>query len=313
MKVTFITNWQDSCGIAIYGENLLNHLSENIEINLVPPSNWEFACSQLVGSDLVHINFHEGLRFGFDLEKFVEEAKKFGFPVILTNHTTLYKAPWFQKLDKIVTHIPNLEFGDKNIVIPQPIWKLELEEAPRHDYIGITQAGFPFAWKWYDKICESAVKLSKSHTMLVYLFMPDTYHGHAQMEINRCKSILRGKINYDFYTEWFDDKEIIHRMHQNANVACYYTGEKREGPSASVRMAIAAQLPTIVNGNAYQYQDILNEEGVYPCYQDEDLPDIIQKAYSENKRPLQLIEKQSYEVVAKKYEELWINTATKRN
>lgn len=302
MKIAFISNFRDTCGISVYGENLIKYFpEEDIEFHIIPPSNMSYALKQAEGCDITHINFHEGTRYGFSLPEFINTTH---LPTILTNHTTTYSIEWFELLTFIITHIPAPQFGEINRVVSQPILDLEFDqESPRK--LVLTQAGFPFPWKNYPKICEAAMTLQcNGYKPEILFFMPDTYHYDTHKEIKKCKDIINGDIPATFVTEWLDDVSLVTRMHNEASVAVYYTEEKREGPSASVRLGIAAKIPVVVNKDAYQYQDILDEEGIYPT-NNEELAGVIAEAYKQEKYASDLISRQSYAKVGSQYMDIY--------
>lgn len=311
MKVAFISNFYDTCGISIYGENLIKYFPEDIEFHVIPPSNMEYALEQASDCDLVHINFHEGTGYGFSIPEFLD---KIHLPAILTNHTTTYEANWFEKVDILVTHIPHPNFGKKNRVVGQPILDLEFNQNPPQKMV-LTQAGFPFPWKNYPKICEAAMNLKDMGCEPELLFfMPDTYHYNTQLEIDKCKKIVDDIIPATYITEWIDDISLVTRMHNEASVAVYYTEEKREGPSASVRLGIAAKIPVVVNGSAYQYQDIVGEPGIFAAYDGErELVRTIEEAYHSKKYAADLISRQNYSTVGSQYYEIYKEVLDERS
>lgn len=310
MKVGLVSNFNEQCGISTYAEDLVRYKNANVEYELIYNTSLVKAVSLANSCDIIHINFYPAVGFGFDFKTFLENVdKKF----ILTNHSTKFQQEWYKSLSVVVTHLPVISgyFLTRNVHIPHGIPEKNLSNIKPSKLI-LSQSGFPFAWKNFPVVCKTASILYKNGVdVSVILFMPNTDRSPVDAELLKCKTALNPNIDSKFITDWLDEDILIQRLHDEASVMLHFTSGsvgtiESEGPSGSVRISIASQRPVVLNANASQYVDLLKYDGIYGAYSEEELPDLVMKAYTENKTTKDLIEDQSYKKMCDKYYNLYL-------
>lgn len=297
MKIALLSNYNEYCGIASYARDLLKYHGQGIEYI---PVQWGDLLPQ--DYDVLHVNFYHGLGHQLDSYSYIEK------PIILTNHATNYWNNSFNKCRFIVTHELARIYHANNVVIPMGIPEQSFSWEVPEKFV-LSQAGFAFPWKNYPAICAASAQLTATgHKNEVKLFMPDTNNSNVYEEILKCQS--QGAESVTFESSWISTDKLIYLLHKEASVLVWYTGgsnggNSSEGPSASVRMALAARRPVVVNAHASQYNGILDAEGVYPVYRDDDLVETILKAHNEQKWARSLILKESFYQTCREYRELY--------
>lgn len=309
MKIALVGNINDQCGIATYGEDLLKYATDDVEYWIISPQySLENAIKVANNCDAIHLNYYYGIQFNFSLSDFCSSIQK---PILLTNHATNRPEEWFSLVKTVVVHEkPIADYHTKIIVVPHGIPEKNFPYQKPSGFT-IAQAGFPFFWKNFWKTCEIANHVYEfGYKINVKLFMPDTHRWNVFPEINKCRNVINSDIPLSIEANWLEEDQLIYSLHKEASViSCYtegsYYGNGHEGPSGSVRMAIAAKRPVVINGNAPQYHDIIGYNGIYPVYKDEDLAQTVIQAHKNGGYAHQLIFDQSYVKICQIYRDLY--------
>lgn len=308
INVALVGNINDTCGIATYGEDLIKYAQNDVEYYIIPVHySLEEAILVAKNCDIIHFNHYYGIALNYSEPLLLRLSER---PSVLTNHATNRAEDWFGDINILVTHeIPSKNYHKNTVVISHGIPEKDFLYIPHPDLV-IAQAGFPFAWKNFWRTCSAANEISKIQKVSVKLFMPFTRRWDSQSEIDKCMSIIDTNIPISIETAWLDSNELIESLHKEASViSCYtlgsYYGQGYEGPSGSVRMAIASKRPVVINGTAPQYHDIIGYDGIYSVYDDKDLASTILTAHSNGGFAKDLIKEQSYKVISKQYRTLY--------
>ncbi len=309
IKVLLVSNWHDTCGISTYGDNLLLALEKNDEVSVTPievggPSDQILIASETV--DVVHLNWQTGVSRTLQSE-WIEKCSK---PVVLTNHYTEWKEPWYKYLSGLVIHVPLTEQIKRVLpptkirYVPHGVVATELS-SKTPDSLVIGQGGVPGAIKKTEILCWAARELKvRGVDVSVYIIAPETYRSHPKPYIEMWKDILVD-VPSEISTEWYDQYTTIQKLHDNISVCVHPGGNVGvSGISGSVRMSISTCRPVVINAEAILYSDLLDVEGIYPYTGTENLSNTILEAYG-NVGPERFLKDNSFQEIIKQYISLY--------
>lgn len=302
MKVLFLSNWNDTCGISEYGTNIFLELNKSSEITISPMDIGQ-PLEEIVGNsadaDIVHLNWQPGVSRVFNPAALVAAVEK---PIIYTNHYTHLIEPWHKNLAAMVVHTP-IDTKAKVFYIPMGIIDLDLPDT-KLDKLVVGSAGFPFAHKRHDITCLAVNALHRRGIEIsVLFFMPETYRTDPHPIISQCKQLL-GDVPSEFVTDWLDEHIVIRRLNSETSVGVYPGESSAIGASGSVRMSLAALRPTVVNSSSNLVKDLLDISGIYSFENIMELADIILEAHN-SESPRKFVKANSYFEAAKKYAQVY--------
>ena len=302
MKVALVTNYNEICGISSYAENLVRFKDPRVEYKIIFDVSLEEALSEIETCDAVHINFHRGISSIDKLPSLdiISSIK----PTIVTSHNIDVIPKWAYRralvthvdVPAIRQHFPHLK------VIPHGIPEYALNGA-REEKLVITQCGYAYPNKNTEACAWAASRINERNIdVSMKLFMPAGRLNPAS-EIEKCEKHLYPNIPREYVTHWMSEEEVIQRLHRETSVAVFWT-QDFEGPSGSIRMAIAAHKPVVISP-ANRYVDIMGEEGVFIAEDSDSIPDRILEAYDSRITTEILAKKLSYFNTCKQYADLY--------
>jgi len=312
MRVLLLTNIVDQCGISEYGKNLARFMprypfddQDEMFVTLMdvdePTGD---IMKQAESQDVVHLNWQQGVHRHFDPGAFVTSMRALEQcpPLVFTKHLESEYEAYQDFFDVIVTHkeappISNVE----SVVIPHGIVDLRPELEPRTiGKLVLGQCGFPYVHKRYDRVCHAAVALQRlGHNPSVFFIIPTTNKSDPTFIIRMCQKIL-GSVPATYVTEWMESDDVARLMNQEVSVAVYPGGEGK-GTSGSVRMAVTAMVPVVLNAKGELFSDVVSRLGMHSFKTDAEIPSVILKAWQEGIPPMELLQDQGWFATGKLY------------
>lgn len=270
MRVGLVTNWGDRCGVAVYGQNLMDYADgsgvqfKQIGVSGLPLTYDVVACCAH-DIDLLHFNYASGIFRHMVLEdwpKFRLDGKRTVMTFHDSSHDMTHRIAERGLFDRIVVHEKAQAWRpylDSVVVIPQPI-RMAYLSINREIKPQIGSFGFPFPWKGFERVAVAAKKLELGYLALL--------SDSSQVDANVMRAdILKHYPAADVQVAWHDQDTVIQKLscclmnvfaHEYSHVTY-----QLYGISASVRLALAAQRPVVVT-DTRQFRDLRDyEDEVY--------------------------------------------------
>jgi len=199
MKIAFITTWHVRCGVATYGEKLVNALAkQGIDVYVVRVPRFGRKNAEIMRDiaervpyndvDLIHVSHEYGIWQGFE-SVFYETLRLFKKPIVTTMHAV---GNW--EVDGLIAAISNKvivhnefclkRFGfPKTVVIPhgaQPVETVDAKEAKKALNINVDvpvvgYLGFISSYKGLEDLVEAMMNVPKAG-----LFIGGGYHVETE-------------------------------------------------------------------------------------------------------------------------------------
>lgn len=315
IKVALVTSGLPHCGIAEYGKNLMKHLPE-VEWTVIPHNDFRNVGGARLpeGCEIVHVNYEPGLFPSLENWWAVGPHPIKTVLTLHTSHEGLNASKTTDRFDRVVVHescedLFRVRYDAPRhfVFIPMGIPDLlsdsekDIADAVReYRKRDIVSVGFPFPWKGFPEVSEAAARLGKE-----CLFILPPGHVSAEPIVAECEKRNHGRNHY--ITGWFDERDTIKLLY-TGDVAVFAYHGGNSGISGAVRLALAAELPTIVTGSCRQFRDLR-------IFEDEiefvDSPDPgliaqgIQNVMETGKRPKRILDEMSWRNSARQYYQLY--------
>ena len=297
MKVGLITTWQERCGIAEYGENLVRSMPQ-VTFDILNRDRWNSDAVRMSDCEIIHVNYEPGLMNWITLMELNQWKSQCNKRIVFTWHTSAERGnrnPMHPLIDRVVMH----EVTDDGYVhIPHGI-----EEHPKYtdtlnrDVIGT--AGFPFPWKGFPEVAAAAKLLG----MKVLVIAPASRHYDTEA-IRAC--VMQANPDAQYRTDWLTTQEVIRELQACAvNVFAYHGAQF--GISGAARMGISAQRPLVLTRNR-QFRDLYPYEDEIAFAASPDpalLADAIQVVLESGRIPTRVMEDMAWSKVGQMYYELY--------
>jgi glycosyltransferase involved in cell wall biosynthesis len=269
MNIHAITSWGTDCGIAEYAKHLRTacddqHLNIRFRMDAqaLDPQAFFYALRDHPAVDVVWLNFHAGLHSRWTAAHLQTLQREYQLPVVVTYHDTYdgLQTPnseacrrLFRAADAFVVHEPVADLPGA-LVLRQGI--PDLQGAMARDWrIGggwerptLGTVGFPFPWKNYDRLAETAAAAGWGILLLAPRATPE--------DVLRWQTLNPWA---EIYPDFLSAAEVVSRLASCTATAfmyeCYNTGT-----SGAIRQGIAARKPVYALQTCRQFRDLLIAE-----------------------------------------------------
>lgn len=305
MKIYLVTTWNDRCGIAEYASNLVRHCKAEFEI--LDPGLFMSNSFELVGGNILHINHEPGL-FPYLTGAYIK-ARAGNMRTIITLHTSnegFNRSSLTEGIDRIVVHEKTEDTKSRPeqwLYIPMGIPSAVQLANCVDDNLGT--CGFPFPWKGWDEVARCAKELN----MGMIAIIPESRH----VDIRPVEKMICDIVGVRAYVikEYMPESGVIHQLSRCLVNVFPYKGNNG-GISGAVRMGLASRRPVVIS-QSRQFRDLFeyrDEVYISPAPTGKELLDCISQAVYEARKgtsrlPNKLLRDMSWEVVAKKYMDLY--------